>query len=83
MNFKPRDQVMYRKPLRTQDSLVFIGEIVSVDEANQKARVNFPTLYTSKWIPMADLQQTREHFGQVRVQASPAQRTLVKVYPSV
>ena len=66
-------QVEYMRPIRT-GTLVEIGSVIRVD--GDRALVNFPTLYKSKYLPLSELRATSHRFGKIQVQASPARRTL-------
>ena len=66
-------QVEYIRPIRS-GNLIEIGNVVKID--GDKALVHFPTLYRSNLIPLNQLRATSHRFGQIKVQPSPARRTL-------
>lgn len=79
MPFQLNDQVVHFKPNGYQNRLVRVGAIVRLDEVAGTATVNFPHLNRSEVLPLSELEKTSQMFGQVRVQPSPARRTLSKL----
>ena len=67
------DQVEYLRPIRT-GTLVEIGSVVKID--GDRALVHFPQLTKNAMIPISQLRATSHRFGNIRVQPSPARRTL-------
>lgn len=69
------DQVIWRRMIRAGVA-VEIGSVVRLSDDGLQATVHFPTLNKMSVVPLSELQRTEEVFGGVRVQPSPARRTI-------
>ncbi|MDE1971397.1 MAG: hypothetical protein KGI50_07530 [Patescibacteria group bacterium] len=80
---KVNQQVIIKKANRS-GSLLFYGNIVSINPELQRAKVQVPTMNMIQDVPLSELTPTSSvHGNVVRVQPSPAQRTLTKLYPNL
>lgn len=75
---KVGSQVEWRRAL-SNGNLVEIGNVIRLDATLGKAMVDFPTLYKRQLIPLDELTNTDVRFGQIKVQESPARRSLVSL----
>lgn len=68
------EQVMVRRQMQN-GTLVRIGNVISVNEADGTARVSFPVDKTYATLPIDKLEPTSKRFnGMARVEVNPVRR---------